>query len=202
MVDGHQSKPTTSEEQVRDFTRSCVRAGLLTDSQLREEVVSAIRAELPDRAEAAQDLAQRWVSEARDQLVREQDGWPEATDYDRLQTAFAELETFDVVALQGVDDHWSAKAELERRDSAGGRPRGIAWFTPSDVWHAIDEGMLEVNLWHGTTANVAPGDELLDDALTVFDKHGIPAHFDEGRIEVTARWQKRVARSDGAQGSR
>ena len=172
-----------------------MRAGLLNDSQLRDEVAAAIRADLPDRAGDAEDLARNWVDGTRDQLVREQDGWPEATDYDRLQSAFAELETVDVVTLQGVDDHWSAKAELERRDSAAARPRGIAWFTGSDVWHAIDEGMLEVNLWHGTTANVASGDELLDDALTVFDKHGLPAHFDEGRIEVTARWQKRVARS-------
>jgi hypothetical protein len=194
MVDGHRSR-LSPEEQVRDFTRSCVRAGLQTDLQLREEVVQAITTELPDHPGSAEELAHVWVDQARDQLVREQDGWPEATDYDRLQTAFAELETLDVVALQGVDDHWSAKAELERRDSTGVRPRGVAWFTPSDVWHAIDEGMLEVNLWHGTTANVASGDELLDDALTVFDKHGLPAHFDEGRIEVTARWQKRVARS-------
>ena len=178
---------------MRDFTRSCVRAGLLTDSGLREEVGQAIRAELPDRAESAEDLAQGWVDEARDALVREQDGWPEATDYDRLQTAFEELELLDVVVLQGVDDHWKAQAELERREGEGQPPTGIAWFTPPDVWHAIDEGMLEVNLWHGSSANVAPGDSLLDAALGVFDKHGLPAHFDEGRIEVSARWERRVA---------
>lgn len=185
------------EEQVRDFTRSCVRAGLLTDEQLREEVASAIASELPDRADSAKGLAHAWVDEARGQLVHEQDGWPEATDYDRLQTAFSELETLDVVVLQGVEDHWSAKAELERRDSAGKLPRGIAWFTPSDVWHAVDEGMLEVNLWHGTTANATPRDELLDDALSVFEKHGIPATFDEGRIEVGAHWQRRIAGHPG-----
>ena len=100
---------------------------------------------------------------------------------------------FDVAVLQGVEDHWSAKAELTRLDSAKKLPLGIAWFTPPDIWHAVDEGMLEVNLWHSTTANVAPGDELLDLVLNVFDKHGIPAHFDEGRIEIAARWQKRIA---------
>ena len=183
------------EEHVRDFTRSCVRAGLLTDEQLRAEVAEAVTAELPDRAAEADELARVWVAEARDELARDQEGWPEATDYDRLQTAFAELETFDVVVLQGIEDHWRAKAELERKGDAGVLPAGVAWFTPSDVWHAIDEGMLEVNLWHGTTANAAPGDELLDEVLTVFDKHGIPAHFDEGRIEVTARWQRRIART-------
>ena len=50
--------------------------------------------------------------------------------------------------------------------------------------------MLEVNLWHGSTANAAPGDPLLDEALGVPEKHGLTARFDEGRIEVDARWQQ------------
>ena len=82
---------------------------------------------------------------------------------------------------------------LDERAAAGTPPRGIAWFTPPDIWHAVDEGMLEVNLWHGTTANVAPGDTLLDDVLGVLEKHGLEAHFDEGRIEVNAHWHKRLA---------
>jgi hypothetical protein len=121
----------------------------------------------------------------------DQESWPEATDYERLQSAFEELELLDVVVLQGCEDHRAAKALLDER--AGDPPRGVAWFTPSDVWHAVDEGMLEVNLWHGTTANAAPGDALLDEALGVFEKHGLAAHFDEGRIEVDAHWHKRIA---------
>jgi hypothetical protein len=187
------AEKVSPEQHVRDFTRACVRAGLLTEDKLQDEVVSAISSELPDRADTAEELARTWIGEFREELVRDQEGWPEATDYERLQTAFAELELADVVVLQGCDDHWSAKAELERRGAEGRLPRGVAWFTPPDVWHAIDEGMLEVNLWHGTTANVAPGDELLDDVIVIFNKHGLDAHFDEGRIEVSAHWQKRIA---------
>ena len=51
--------------------------------------------------------------------------------------------------------------------------------------------MLEVNLWHGTTANAAPGDALLTAVVSCFERHGLAAHFDEGRIEVAARWQRR-----------
>jgi hypothetical protein len=54
--------------------------------------------------------------------------------------------------------------------------------------------MLEVNLWHATTANAAPGDALLEDALGCFASEGLAAHFDEGRIEVSAHWQRRPAR--------
>lgn len=179
--------------QVRQFTRSCLRAGLLDTDELHAEVAEAIRTELPERAEEAAELATAWLEEAHQQLREDQQDWPEATDYERLQTAFAEMELLDVSVLQGCEDHWAAKRLIDERAAAGGAPLGVIWFTPADVWHAVDEGMLEVNLWHGTTANAAPGDELLDDVLGILEKHGLQAHFDEGRIEVDAHWQKRVA---------
>ena len=186
-----ESSEALAEQHVREFARACVRAGLLSTDELHGEVVEAIVTELPSRADGAEALAEAWIGEAREELRVDQQSWPEATDYERLQTAFEELELGDVVVLQGCEDHWAAKAVLDQRAAAGSPPRGIAWFMPSDVWHAVDEGMLEVNLWHGTTANVAPGDELLDDVIGVLEKHGLAAHFDEGRIEVSAFWHRR-----------
>jgi ribosomal protein S18 acetylase RimI-like enzyme len=182
----------TAEQHVREFARAGVRAGLLSPEELHDDVREAIVSELADRAGEADDLATAWIDEAREQLRVDQESWPEATDYERLQTAFDELEIADIVVLQGCEDHWVAKRLLEERRAADDLPRGVAWFTPSDVWHAVDEGMLEVNLWHATTANAAPGDELLSDVLGVLEKHGLAAHFDEGRIEVDAHWHKRI----------
>jgi hypothetical protein len=175
------------EEHVREFVRSCVRSGLLSDQELYDEALLAVTTELPDRPEPDR-LVRGWIDEFRAELARDEARWPERTDYHRLQDAFAELERAGVVVLQGCEDHWSAKRLLDTR--AGHPPRGVAWFTPSDVWHAIDEGMLEVNVWHGDTANVAPGDALLDDVVMVLERHALPAHFDEGRVEVSARWQR------------
>ncbi len=177
------------EEQLRDFARLQVRAGLLDDEAALAEVTAAIAAELPDRDAAA--LAEEWLTEARGDLLEEQDAWADETDYDRLQVVFTEIEALDVPVLQGVDDHWTAKAELDRRAAAGEQPQGIAWFTAPDVWHAVDHGMLEVNVWHGSTANAAPGDPLLESVLFCFARHGFEAHFDEGRIEVGASWHRR-----------
>ncbi len=187
-----ESAQSLAEQHVREFARACVRAGLMPYDELCGEVVEAITVELPARAGEAEELATAWVDEAREELRVDQESWPEATDYERLQTAFDELEMLDVVVLQGCEDHWAAKTVLDDRADAGDPARGVAWFTPPDVWHAVDEGMLEVNLWHGTTANVAPGDALLEEVLGLLEKHGLSAAFDEGRIEVSAHWHKRL----------
>ncbi|HEX2893139.1 MAG TPA: hypothetical protein VHO29_03950 [Marmoricola sp.] len=136
----------------------------------------------------AEATADAWIAEAQAAWRADAASWPEVTDHDRLQRAFASLEGRGIAVLQGVADHWEARDELDRRTP---KPAGIAWFTQIDVWHAIDAGMLEVNLWHGTTANVAPGDVLLEQALAAFAEVGLDAHFDEGRIEVAAHWQYR-----------
>jgi hypothetical protein len=183
-----------ARQHVREFARSAVRSGLLTEQQLYDEIVLAISTELPEVPDAGV-VANDWIAELRDELRADQAGWPAVTDHDRLQAAFAHLAAAGIVVLQGCEDHWAAKAVLDdRRDDP---PRGIAWFTPPDVWHAIDEGMLEVNVWHASTANVAPGDALLDDVVAAFAAQGLAAHFDEGRIEVSAWWQRPLT-DDGA----
>jgi len=173
-------------EATRAWVADVVRSALWSEEEVSAQVVAAIRADHP--ALAADATADAWISESRAAWSDEAARWPEVTDHDRLVEAFASLERAGIVVLQGVADHWVARDELERRTP---RPAGVAWFTPTDVWHAIDDGMLEVNLWHGTTANAAPGDELLDRALDAFAAAGLRARFDEGRIEVSARWQCR-----------
>jgi hypothetical protein len=177
-----------AEQHVREFVRSAVRSGLLTEQELYDEVVLAITSEL-SFVEDADALAELWIGEFRDELRADARSWPETTDYDRLQASFARLEADGIVVLQGCEDHWAAKAVLDGRRLDP--PRGIAWFTQPDVWHAIDEGMLEVNVWHASTANVAPGDEILDAVVAAFADQGLSAHFDEGRVEVGVYWQRR-----------
>jgi hypothetical protein len=179
-----------AERQLQDFARLQVRAGLLDERAALAEVTAAVAVELP--GSDAEALARDWLDRARRDLVAEQARWAEPTDYDRLQAVFGDLEAIGVRVLQGVDDHWTAKAELDRLGAAAQLPAGIAWFTAPDVWHAVDQGMLEVNLWHGSTANAAPGDSLLDEVLACFARHGLAAHFDEGRIEVGSFWRRRI----------
>ena len=181
--------PSAAPDQLRAYARVLVRAGYADPATIQAEVAAAAR---QDHAAAEpQAVARDLVAGAVAQLRVEQQTWPPVTDYDRFAAAMDELAAHGVVVLAYVDDHWAAAAELERRDERGERVAGIAWFTPPDVWHAVEHGMLEVNLWHGDSANVAAGDDLLDDVLGVLARYDLPARFDEGRIEVTLHWRRR-----------
>lgn len=178
-------------QQLRDYAHVLVRAGYLDRAAVEAEVSVAARQDHGVEHPAAE--ARTLVAWAVGELRADQATWPAVTDHDRLVAAFDQLATSGVVISPYVEDHWAATGELERRDERGERPTGIVWFTPSDVWHAVRHGMLELNLWHGDTANAAPGDALLDEVLDVLHGHGLAAHFDEGRIEVACFWQRRSA---------
>lgn len=185
-----QAPKVTPRERVRDFARVQVRAGLLDPDALHAEVLAAVAAELP--AQDADATARSLVDGARAQLRDEQRHWVAPTDHERLQAAFDVLERQRVLVLQAVEDHWAADAVLRSGSARGDAAAGAVWFTAPDVWHAVDHGMLELNVWHGDTANVAPGDALLDLVVQTLAGVGLEGHFDEGRVEVAAFWRKRL----------
>jgi hypothetical protein len=177
-------------DQIRAFAAMQLRSGYRTDEEVRADVHEAVLAEVGDPVEAARlvdeylaDGARSW----RDEAAR----WPARTQHDDLLDAFQTLRAAGVLVLEAVDDHWAANDVLVALEQRGESPRGLAYFTHTDVWHAVEHGMLEVNLWHGSRANVTDSDDLLTDVVAIFADHGLPAHFDEGRIEVTVSWQRR-----------
>ncbi|MBW9206073.1 hypothetical protein KV102_18355 [Mumia sp. zg.B53] len=184
----------TDADALRSYARVLVRAGLTERAACVTEVEIAAREDAGLVDTKARTEAQRLVDDERAALAEEQSGWPARTDYDALQEAFQALEAAGFVVLQGVDDHWAAAGVV--REAAGGATgsalRGIVWFTPSDVWHAVDHGMLEVNVWHPDSANIADGDPLCSAVVATLDAAGLAAHFDEGRIEVRAFWHRRL----------
>lgn len=183
-------EPKLSERaKLESLAGVLTRAGTLDGDAAKAEVSAAARADAG--APNSDELAEQLVSDARDELYLEQQTWPETTDYDHLQVAFAALEAQNIAVLQSVEDHWRANALLTQATEAGSPYRGVVWFTAPDVWHAIEHGMLEINVWHGDTANIAAGDALLDAVIEALAAQGIDAHFDEGRVEVTSFWRRR-----------
>ncbi len=177
-------------EQLRTFARVQVWSGYKSPAEVRDEVLSAVLDEESDRL-SAERLTDDFVDQAERDLAEAEQTWPEVSGFDRLQAAFADLRARDVIVLEACEDHWAAQEALSRAAAEGRQPRGIAYFTHADVWHAVEHQMLELNLWHRTTANVAPGDDLLDLVHTTLAAHGIESLFDEGRLEVSVPWQRR-----------
>lgn len=172
--------------ELTDFARLVVRAGYLNRAHVQVEVGNFVRVELDDDSEA-DALTSRLVAEAEAELAQEQATWPDQTDNDRLRDTLVELNDRGYLTLEYCQDHFDASAELRARPGA----LGIVFFTETDVWHAITEGMLELKVWHADTSNVVAADPELAVVLESLRRHGLPALFDEGRIEVTLTWRKR-----------
>ena len=173
--------------ELADLARLLVRAGYLDRTSAVAELSGFVRAEVLDEQEA-RELTERLIRDAEEALAAEQDSWPERTDNDRLAAALAELSARGYLVREYVTDHFAASAALQANPAAV----GIVFFTDTDVWHAISEGMLELKVWHADTSNVVSTDPELALVLDTVRNQGLPAVFDEGRIEVTVRWQRRA----------
>lgn len=172
-------------QHTHDWVRCSVRSGLQPTGALQAEVSAVIALDHPEIADPEASAAE-WISSECDDWVAEARTWARPTDYERLHAAFAELRGRGYVVLEGCADHWDARDALQQHPDA----RGVLWFVPADVWHAIDEPMLEVNLWHPTTANAAAEDALTGEVMSSLTDAGLTAVFDEGRLEVRALWRK------------
>jgi hypothetical protein len=177
-------------DQLETWAHLQVRSGYLSDEDVRTELYAAVLDEVREPGEAGR-LTDSYLSRARADRAEAESSWPIPSGFDRLQAAFDDLREADVLVLEACDDHWAADEALRRATQAGRRPVGIAYFTQPDVWHAVEHGMLELNVWHGSTANIAADDELLELVQTVLGRHGIASRFDEGRIEVSVAWERR-----------
>jgi hypothetical protein len=177
-------------EQLKTYAKVQVWSGYKSNDEVYADVYAAVLDEESD-PDTAKQLATDYLAAARLGLVEAEQIWPRPTGFERLQAAFSDLRAQDVIVLEACDDHWAANRALSEAAERGERPRGVAYFTHADVWHAVEHEMLELNVWHGSSANVAPGDDLLDLVEQTLASHGISSHFDEGRIEVTVAWQRR-----------
>ena len=137
---------TLAEDHVREFARDCVRAGLLSTDELHDEVVAAIRQDLPERAGEADGLATTWTDEAREQLRVDQESWPEATDYERLQSAFEEL-ALDDVEVRVVESELQLRCPMLLRCYRDGTdPRtSDGWFPTGDLGVVDEHGLVSVH---------------------------------------------------------
>lgn len=186
MTNSLQSVDERTARELRGLARVLVRSGYADHAAITAALTEAVQEDAPSMDAAA--LVPLLIGEAVMDLNAESAEWPSATDPDRLDAVLSELEKLGLVVVRYTSDHHAARQALE----AAADPNGLVFFTDTDVWHAVDFGMLELKLWHPDTANVAPGEPLLEDVLALLHEYDFPATFDEGRIEVTLDWKRRV----------
>jgi hypothetical protein len=182
-----QSVDERTARELRGLARVLVRSGYADVAAITSALTEAVREDAPSMD--ANAVVPLLIGEAVMDLNEDAKGWPETTDPDRLDAVLDELQQLGLVVVRYTADHHDARRALE----AAYEPKGLVFFTDTDVWHAVDYGMLELKVWHPDTANVAPGEPLLEDLLALLNERDLPAVFDEGRIEVTLTWQRRVA---------
>lgn len=185
MKFGRAERERRHEEQARTWLRSVVRSGLYDPGRLERELREVISADLPH---LDPNRAGEWIAEATAEWERDALAWPVPCEYDRLRSVFARLDREGLPVLQGCEDHWAAQETL---DQLADDIDGLVWFTPLDVWHAVDEPMLEVNVWSRDGINQHEGSPLVERVIAACSAEGFEAHFDEGRLEIAARWQRR-----------
>jgi len=178
--------------QLKTLARVQVWSGYKDAADVRADLLDAVLDEVKDPAEAS-GLVDEYVAQAERDRAEAASSWPSVTAYDRLQAAFTDLRSAGMIVLEACEDHWAADEALKRAADEGHPPAGIAYFTHADVWHAVEHGMLELNVWHASSANVAPGEELLQLVQRTLARYDIDSLFDEGRIEVTIAWERRQA---------
>ena len=186
MTDNLQAVDERTARELRGLARVLVRSGYADHAAITAALTEAVQEDAPSMDAAA--LVPLLIGEAVMDLNTEAAAWPSTTDPDRLDVVLNELESLGIVVVRYTSDHHAARQALE----AAVDPKGLVFFTDTDVWHAVDFGMLELKLWHPDTANVAPGEPLLEDVLRLLNERELPAVYDEGRIEVTLAWQRKV----------
>lgn len=179
------------EEELQRWARLHVWAGILDGATLLAEVVSAIRAELPDIE--AEVLARAWIAGAQAELRRAAADWEPPTEHDRLLAALAECEERGGIPVLLGADPAAARAELERRTTQGAVCRGVAWCEVDDVLDAVTSRVLCLQLRHVDGTEAGADDALAGPAVACAQRHGLRSRFHEGRWELAVRWQRRPA---------
>jgi hypothetical protein len=183
--------------ELRSYVRRGVRAGFASVAEIPDAAVEYLRDDAAP--EALRPYAEQYTAEALVALSEEQETWPEVTDCDRLDAAFAALETVGIVARQNFSccqncGHGEMWDEVEGALANGEALRGYTFFHAQDTETAVEGGSLWLaygSVEEGESALIGIGDDIVS-ALKV---EGLDVSWDRNpktRISVQLDWRKRL----------
>jgi hypothetical protein len=186
-------------DKVRDFVRQDPDFTFLPHKEMVEKLLGALEGQGLSR-ETFRPHVKRLVREEVESLLREESTWP-TTDCDRLNAAFAELDSSGIVAHQ----HWACcrrcaarqiEEEIDEMFEAGVAVTGYVFYDIQDTELAIKTGKLclEFHAVPDDNGGAATIDLGLD-VTNALRKQGLSVQWDcnpKHPIEVKVVWKRRL----------
>lgn len=194
--------PEKLEQAIDDLKRYVsrdLRGGYVSVDEIVDSAIEIVAEEQLD-AQTLRPHAQRALEQEIAAYRQDERGWPEVTDYDRLDRTFAELERQGIVCRQnfsccgtcGSAEIWD---EVREAEAAGLPVRGYAFFHMQDTESAIDGGGLYLN-YGAVTEGETPALVVAREVADALARAGLQIDWDgswDRRIGVRLDWQRRLA---------
>ena len=187
---------------VLDEIHGYIRRDIATGFESPDEIVDSVVELLSDEADSAvlRPYARRMAGEVLAEQLAEQATWPEVTDCDRLDAAFAGLEEGGIVCRQhfsccgtcGVGEIWD---EIEAAREGGANVRGYVFYHAQDTERAVDGDGLYLN-YGAVTEGETAALEVAREVISALERHGLRTEWNgewSRRIGVVLDWKRRRA---------
>jgi hypothetical protein len=186
-------------DDLHDFIKVQVAAGYASADEIVDEAVEVFVDSSLDPL-ALRTAAEVITDQALAGHLAEQVGWPETTDCDRLDAAFATLDTLGIVARQHFSCCGTCGAQeihdaIEQAEKAGLAARGFTFFHIQDTEHAVSGESLYLSYGSADsdkTTAVSIGHQVVE----ILQQHGLAPLWNgkhAHRIALPLTWQRRRA---------
>jgi hypothetical protein len=183
---------------MRAYVRRHVVAGFDSPSLIPESTVEVYCDDADE--EVLRPIAERLTREAVAAHLREQESWPDVTDCDRLDDAFAELNRCGIVCRQNFSCCGNCGvaeigAEIQVERARGLVVRGYAFYHMQDTESAAEGYGLYLNYGSvegGKAAALQVGRSIVE----ALERHGLATEWNgriDTRIHVRLDWKRRRA---------
>lgn len=184
-------------EDLRLRLRSDIAAGFMTREEIIEVAVDYVDGEI-ETERAHREVEKLWPEFLAEHQAAQAD-WPETTDCDRLDAAFAALETKGIIARQnftccGTCGSYEIGDEIEAAQKAGLPAHGYTFYHMQDTDRAVEGDGIYLNYGseeEGEEAALAVAAEIVAE----LEAHGLQTNWNGSlnqRIGVSLDWKRRA----------
>lgn len=183
-------------EEIDGYVRRDVAGGFRAENEIIESVAEVISDEF--EADAVKSLIIERTRHHLNQHALAEAEWSEPTDCDRLDSAFAELESHGIVCRQdfsccGTCGSGEILDEMKKEAAKGRVIRGYAFYHMQDTEHAIEGA--GVYLGYGSTQyDKVAAEKIAHELSATIAKHGLVTEWNGSlaqRILVKMTWRRR-----------